>query len=482
MPRNPQRSRIVLDWFTVSYRSAFLTGLAILLIVAAAVWWFGFAPGGDKADAAEAIRRAGEKVAEAFTYPAGDRVDEYRGSARSALEEARTAYHDQRWEEAGYAALRSEGLAQKAIDLARGDGAADREVRLSRLEGDVRVKRVGEFAWEPATRNMTLRVGDQIKTAENGSAEIFYLGGTRTTIEKGSLLEIRQVAEDPETNIRQVKERLSWGEILASTQRNARGSFHEVSTESVTARAEEGGDFRVAVDKDKKTAAFDALTGTIQLDVGDRKEVVGPGERVRATADGRLLVKEMLPGVPRLVAPVDQRVFVHEDPKGAQTTLSWEPVDGASRYRLVIANKPLFTAPLYEADRKETTVVLDAVPAGEYFWRVAAVSAQGATGPFCEPRRFRITSQKIRDREDTTPPDIQITEKVQTGSMLILNGRTEPGAVLWVDDEKVEVSEDGSFYAVVRLRKEGVNEIDLMAQDAAGNQRHVSQKAYVDSF
>ena len=87
MAPNPQRSRIVLDWFTVSYRSAFLAGLAVLLILAAVVWWLGFAPTGDRADAAEAIRRAGEKVAEAFTYPARDRVDEYRGSARREVGE-----------------------------------------------------------------------------------------------------------------------------------------------------------------------------------------------------------------------------------------------------------------------------------------------------------------------------------------------------------------------------------------------------------
>jgi hypothetical protein len=482
MPPNPQKPRIVLDWFTVSYRSVFLAGLAVLLVAAAAVWWIWLAPSGDRREAQEAIRRASDKVAEASTYPAAPRLDEFRGSARVALDEARTAFGAKRWEDARYAAMRSESLAQKAIDVARGEGAADREVRLSRMEGDVRVKRIGEFAWEPAERNMVLRVGDQIKTAENGSAEILYFSGTRTTIERGSLLEIRQIADDPATNVRQVKEKLSWGEILASTQRNARGSFHEVATEAVTARVEEGGDFRVAVDKDKKTAAFDALTGTVQLDAGDRKESLAPGERVRATAEGRLFAKENLPGVPRLIAPVDQRVFVHEDPKAAQTTLSWEPVEGAQRYRLVISNRPLFASPLYEADRRETTVVVDAVPAGEYFWRVAAVGPEGATGPFSEPRRFRITSQKIRDREDSTAPELQVTEKVQTGSMLILNGKTEPGAVLWVDDEKVEVSEDGSFYAVVRLRKEGVNEIVLVVQDAAGNQRKVSQKAFVDAF
>lgn len=483
MPNRQPKSRILLDWFTVSYRTVVLGGVGILVAVSLLAWWLWFAPSGARAEAQDAIHRAEDKVAEASTYPAEPRADEVRRNARVALEESRTAYANSQWEGARVAAIRAENYAQKAIDMARGEGTADREVRIFRMEGDVRVKRAGEFAWEAADRKMKLRVGDQIKTAANASAQIIYFDGTITTVEAGSLLEIRQVVEDPATRVRQVKEKLSWGEIMASTQRgNVRGSFHEVATEAVSARSEDGGQFRVAVDKDQGTARFDALTGTVQLATPDRKETLEAGERLRATPEGRLLAKESLPAAPRLVAPSDQRVFVHENPGEARTTLSWEAVPGVRRYRLLISNRPLFTNPLYDADREDTNAVLDGVPAGEYFWKVASISGAGVRGPFSEERRFRVSSQKIRDREDDTPPDLQITEKVQTGSMLILNGRTEPGAVLWVDNEKVEVSEDGTFYAVVRLRKEGVNDVAITAQDAAGNVRKLTQRAYVDSF
>jgi hypothetical protein len=126
--------------------------------------------------------------------------------------------------------------------------------------------------------------------------------------------------------------------------------------------------------------------------------------------------------------------------------------------------------------------VLQGVSPGEYYWKVAAISPASVRGPFSEVRRFRITSQKITDKDDTTPPNLEITENVQTGPMLILNGRTEPGALLWVDNEKVEVTDDGSFYAVIRLRKEGVNDVLLVAQDAAGNVRKLTHRAYVDPY
>ena len=193
-------------------------------------------------------------------------------------------------------------------------------------------------------------------------------------------------------------------------------------------------------------------------------------------------MKRLQHAVPRLVAPSDQRVFVYEDPTKGTTDLTWEKVPGAARYHLIISDKFLFTDPLYDADREETTVVLDGVASGAYYWKVAAVSPSGVRGPFSEPRRFRVTSQKIRDREDTSPPKLEITDFVQTGPMVIMNGRTEPGAQLWIDSEKVDVYDDGTFYAVIRLTKEGNNDVQLVAQDAAGNEARLVKRAYVEQY
>jgi hypothetical protein len=379
--------------------------------------------------------------------------------------------------------MRSENLSQKAIDMARGEGTTSREVRFYRLEGDIRVKRAGEFNWEQADRKMTLRVGDQVKTSSSSSVQLIYFDGTITTVQPGSLLEVRDLREDPTTKVRKVTEKLNWGEIVASTQkRNVEGSVHEVATDGAVAITGEAGEFRIAVDNQTKQASFDVFQGKVQVQAPDRRESLGAGERVRTAADGRIVAKEVLPGVPRLVAPSDQRVFVYEDPSKGTTNLTWEKVSGASRYHLLISDKMLFTSPLYDADRDETTVVIDGVAAGDYYWKVAAVSPAGVRGPYSEPRRFRVTSQKIRDREDMSPPKLEITDFVQTGPMVILNGKTEPGAQLWIDAEKVDVYDDGTFYAVIRLRKEGNNDVQLVAQDAAGNEARLVKRAYVEQF
>ena len=97
-------------------------------------------------------------------------------------------------------------------------------------------------------------------------------------------------------------------------------------------------------------------------------------------------------------------------------------------------------------------------------------------------RAFRVSSEKIRDRTDNVPPELQITEFVTIGMMVIVNGRSEPGATLWIDNEKIDVFDDGRFYAVVRLRREGLNDLLFRAQDTAGNETRIERSAYVEVY
>jgi hypothetical protein len=186
--------------------------------------------------------------------------------------------------------------------------------------------------------------------------------------------------------------------------------------------------------------------------------------------------------VPRLLSPSDQRVFIFEDPLQEDLTLSWEPTPGCPRYRLMISDRSLFTRPLYDARREGGHAVLAGIPAGSYYWRVAAISSDDVEGPFSAARRFRVSSQRIRDRTDTEPPKLEVSEFVPIGQMVIINGQTEPGATLWVDNAKVDVYEDGSFNTVVKLRREGQNELTLVAQDTAGNEATLVRAAFVELY
>jgi hypothetical protein len=484
MSRFGLKNAINLEWVNVTYRSIGLSAMAVISVGAlVGGWWFYNQRFSPREEAQDAIRRAEFRLQEAGRLEQQEAVQEILASARVSLDLAHRELSSASFKPARIAAIRSEQLSTKAISLAGGDEAKARMVKFKRVEGDVRVKAAGEFSWQRAEHNMLLRIGDQVKTSSSGSAELIYFDGTITTVRPGSLLEIRDLYEDPVTRVRRVSETLSWGEVHASTQaRNVNGSYHEVATEEVRTRSEEAGEFQVSFNKDQKTSVVSVFEGRIKVATDQSQDTVTAGERIKAGSEGRLSAKESLPGVPRLLVPSDQRVFLFEDPIEQQISLQWEKAPGAARYRLMIADRPLFTEPLYDAERDTTSAVIDGVPVGDYFWRVAGISRTGSPGPFSESRGFRVSSQQIRDRGDADPPRLEVTEFVTVGQMVIINGVTEPGANLCIDNLKIDVYDNGTFNAVVRLSKEGVNEVLLVAQDGAGNETTVKRSVFVEIF
>lgn len=479
------RRTIALDWFNVTYRSVLLTvGLIVATLATLGGVWYHKTKIAPRAAASREIDSARTLLARVDGHGGdGGLFDEVRGNAREALTAARAEFTGGRYREATVSAIRSQTFSNQALTLVEGE-ETEAEVRFIRIEGDVRVKPAGQFAWSAARRDMRLSVGDQIKTSSNGSAQVLYFDGTKTTISPGSLLEIRDLYEDPVTKVRRVREQLSWGVVQASTREsNVSGSYHELSTDTAQARAVEAGEYRIEHDKDTGASSFSAFDGgALELSSSNSKTTLAAGERVAAGRGGTFSAKELLPGVPRLIGPQDQRVFISEDPATRGISLSWEGVPAASNYELAISTESLFAQPLYRAERGDTRAELDVPPVGDYYWRVAAVNAAGQRGRYSETRRFRVTSQRIRDDSDRVPPILEVEESVLNGNVLILNGRTEPGAVLWIDDEKNEVHDDGRFYAVIRLRQEGWNELSLVSQDAAGNETRVPHRVHVELF
>jgi hypothetical protein len=473
-----------IEWFNVTYRSVTL-GIFLLVAVlgGGGGYWYWAQIHTPRSGALDAIERAEQRLIEAGSLERDEEIDQILDSAEVTLREAHSAHADMRFDEAKVAAIRSENLSLKALRMSGAQETTSGLVRFFRLEGDVRVKRAGEFSWNSARNDSELHLGDQVKTASSASAQLIYFDGTRTTIQPGSLLEIRELYENPLTKVRRVKEKLNRGEVRSSTQkRNVEGSFHEVATDKAAARSDEAGSFRVSYNEEKKSTSFDVFEGRIEVASATRKESVVGGESIRSSANGELSSKQVLPDMPLLISPRDQRVFISESPLDEKITLNWHDVPKADRYHLVISDRALFTEPLYDAERASASAVLDGAGEGTYYWRVAAISAAGLKGPFSTPRRFRISSQKIRDRTDVEPPDLEITEFVHIGMMVIVNGRTEPGATLWADNEKIDVYDDGTFYSVIRLRREGLNKLRFVSQDTAGNEASLVKSAYVETF
>ena len=162
-----ESSRFQVEWFNVSYRSVFSVVALVVLAVGGGIgYWYYFHIHTPRAMASEAIEKAEGRFAEASTLESPDeRLTEVVGGAQVALREARESYGSLRFDEARAAAIRSENLSLQAVGMVKGNGVEAQKVRFYRIEGDVRVKKAGQFSWDPANPKMELQEGDTIKTS-----------------------------------------------------------------------------------------------------------------------------------------------------------------------------------------------------------------------------------------------------------------------------------------------------------------------------
>jgi hypothetical protein len=62
----------------------------------------------------------------------------------------------------------------------------------------------------------------------------------------------------------------------------------------------------------------------------------------------------------------------------------------------------------------------------------------------------------------------------------MVEGRTEPGATVFINDEEVDVSRDGLFKKLVSFNRTGQNAVVVKAVDPSGNQTVKSENVFVE--
>lgn len=460
--------------------------MVVLLAIGGGGSYFGYLKfyheGSPRADARAAIILAEESLHKAGPIVKQDETTDLKQAAQRLLAEARRQYDAANYLDSRKAAVESHLNAEKAIALSRGESA--REVQFYRVEGDVKVKRVRELIWIDADEGMSLSIGDQVKTSSRASAQIIYFNGTITTIKPGSLLEIKDLYDNPATKVQQVKERLREGRIAASTQEGAAGSYHEVSTDNSVATSTKRADFEVAYDKDASRTQVSVLSGQAKLSSSGGSHVeLGTAETAEVDARAKVSDVARLRPSPIMQEPPDQKIFLIKGSEVPPVDLMWRPVPDAARYRLQITSKPLFAEPEVDLSSvSSTSATLPNLSEGGYFWRVAAIFNDGTEGPFTSPRRFKVMPARVAQAGDTEPPQLTIEDFLVFSTQIIIRGRTEPGTLLTIAGEKVDVYDDGSFTTVVALTRVGVNKVTFIAQDMAGNENRLDRTAHVDGY
>jgi hypothetical protein len=478
--KNPQ---VLLDWTTISYRS--ITRSIVLVVLMAAMGGLFFylkaSLRGTPEDLAlldigRAERLYGEAQAATSGDPGRAALAQKAGTLLTA---ARVSFDRKAFPEARAAAQQSQAFAEKVL---AGQGSETFAARVFKYEGDVKVKRAREFVWDSLSGNAALKVGDQIKTASSGSAQVIYFDGTITTIKPGSLVEIRELYEDPSTKVRKVQEKVNWGGVSSSTsEANVAGSVHEVATESTTTRAFSRAQFDVLYSAESRRTRTEVHSGTTEVQAAGATHTLKPLDRMDVTAE-KVVTRTVLPAAPSLLDPADSRVFLAAT--GApEVSLRWSATGGEGRYRLQLSRTSLFSGLVVDKGAiRSNSVRIPGLQEGTYYWRVSAEDTAGVESGFSEIRRFKVSGASDRARDDRTPPVLQVSEFLPSGHLVIINGKTEPGTMLTVEGQSIDVDDDGTFTAVVRMKHEGKNDLEIVAQDTSGNETRMHKSVFVEAF
>ncbi len=317
--------------------------------------------------------------------------------------------------------------------------------RFASLDGSVQVKRAGTLVWVNADLAMVLSKLDLVRTGAGAAAEIRFFNGDVFHVRPDSLITIEEGTGNPASRSRQVALMISSGEANFQTApRNVPGFTTTIRTPTVntTAGEETAGNILVAESGDTGIKVFRGQVGA-ETKTGERIQL-RQNEAVQVDNAGKAGPKIVLPDVPVLLAPPHQAEIAYVDPARSTTLLAWRPLTAAT-YHVMLDYNPNFARPVVDRREWKTAAMeLRGLEVGTYYWKVAAVDKDGVEGSFAEFASFRVT-KPTATASAAPPPPLTLETLEARGNILQVKGRTEPGASLTVNGQRIDVASDGTF-------------------------------------
>ena len=455
-----------LDWYTIKYKDIYTVIIAAVLILVVGgggffiwKWYFNM-----ESKAERSLSRARKLI------DAVDKLD-LSPEQKATLTQARSTYSTA---ESEFKQGKYRDAFNKASDIIETISSVDTGVKdkqkfalLQEVEGLVEVKKSGQHLFSSGKENQPLESGDIVKTGKDGSCRIKYHTGYVNVVNPDTLMVI-QISANPGGGFK-IAPTLMGGSAegqTSGTQKESDQSYIVGKNQKVSISP----DSRAALveDKDSGKTRVANLGGisTVEGPQGQRL-VLTPGTAVTATAEeiGNP-VNLILP--PTASMPRDGEIIRLQDAPRQPVTLEWS--GGSSSGTLVqVSSKALFTKLLGEQVVKGNKLTLEGLPAGTYFWRLKVPGDETQTF-WSKTFKFRILQiykktviqRNLRLHVESTP----------IGGGIILQGATDPGVSVSVNNLEIPVNADGSFNKIVLFSDAGPQSVVVVrAFDDQGNEK-----------
>jgi|GEM_PF-1032633 len=457
-----------LDWITIKYKDivALIAILVLLVIVGGGGFLFMRWRGNPQVQAERAISRA-QKLVDGLDNPGLDpALRPTVNQSRTMLAQSRAEYGAGRYPKARQIAT---DVIETLKDLQGTSPASQKFATLVDMEGSVEIKRTGQHLFSGAKEQMILEDGDIVRTSQGSYAKIKYHNGQFQIIAPDSLVVIQALSSSPDGASR-VEVALKQGFVETQTPETMTPRDESIiATDSTRVRPAPAS--RVAVAQlptgDVATSIF---SGSSQIEAGGRSQRVDAGltgVSVLTTASGAATT-EALVAPPVAEYPKDQQILRVEDPARTPLTFQWKGGSGGP-VRFQISARPLFSSLLTpEQVIRENRLTVEGLPAGTYFWRVKSEGEASKT--YWSPiYRFRLL--QIYQRPKIQRDLKLIVDATAIGDGVILQGSTDPGVSVSVNDLEIPVNADGSFSKIFLFSDVGTQSVQVRAFDDEGNEK-----------
>lgn len=467
-----------IDWYLISIERLKQIGLVVFIVLlSAGIWWYVKNQRGNPRTIAEAAVADARQALNALA--SSKEFSSHRSEfdrAQKKLDDATTLLGTGKFNDAYNSAVESQTISRAAMS---GGSNTDNDAQFLTVEGDVQFQKASTSDWKKADVRVPLFNGDWVKTGDSASAELMFQNGSIYTIGSNALLEI-YAQMNPATSKKTNAVQMQVGSVEVANTEDA----STVRTPGTQVVVDSESTAQVGVDPSKSTSVV-ALKGSSSVAPasGGTPIKLASGEKVSATPAGALSSVKKLVAPPALMVPSDNQVF-NVAPE-ATITFEWQPAPGAGAYQLQVSRSRLFTAPEINSRRGKTSATARGSSEGSFYWRVASVGNDGEIGPYSPYRRFRVTgggkAGPSASAGDTTPPPLTVKAPFNIGGQFyIIEGTTEPGSTVFINEEEVEVESNGHFKKLVSFSKVGPNSVVVKAVDPAGNQTVKSQTVIVE--
>lgn len=332
---------------------------------------------------------------------------------------------------------------------------------MTKVDGEVRLKKPFSKDWIAAEKSLIVQSQDVVQTGAAASVEALFGDGTALALGPASLIVVEANATSGVEQTRLVV-RLNSGTAILTTSEPAAGSVINLIVGG--ANLSLGPKTSVAVRTDPRADLHEVEVWRGEGSFRNDAEVlaVSESDRLAFRADGALMRRNKLLPSPLPMTPANDATLFPATTR-SPVALSWSAVEGAHAYRVRLAANRYLDRPVVDTRTRSNEFKVAGLRPGAYHWLVQAIdeagteSIGGATGSF-----------SVIVKAQGAELQLELQEMVPRGRQVVVSGTTQPEARLMINGVEVPVATDGSFRYTTPALSKGEHIITMTAQNAGG--------------